>query len=209
MLVLLDESGNLSVTESHGTSRYFVVGITFFLDNAVADACDARISQLREELGYAHDFEFHFTENSHRVRLAFLEAVKAFDFQYTAVGVNKFSEKLPPALKQGDAELYKYISSLALTSSLPYLDSAILIIDKSGSKAFQTSLRRYIREELDDKKREKIKKIKPQESRKNNLLQLADYCVGILARKMRNKKDWEKYYSYISPKELSVIELLK
>ena len=209
MIVLLDESGNFDTTPSRGASKYFAVGLTFFFDNPTAEACDARIDLLREELGYSHDFEFHFTENSHRVRLAFLEAVKSFDFQYIAVGINKFSEKLPSNLKHGNTELYKYICGIALTSSLPYLDSAKLIIDKSGSKAFQTSLRKYIREELNDKSGERIKKFKPQESCKNNLLQLADYCIGILARKMSNKKGWEKYYSFISPKEISVIDLLK
>ena len=138
-----------------------------------------------------------------------VSGIRNFDFQYIAVGINKFSEKLPQNLKNGNMELYKYISGVALTSSLPYLDSATLIIDKSGSKAFQTSLRQYIREELDDREGKRIKKFKSQESNKNNLLQLADYCVGILARKMTEKKGWEDYYMYISKKEISVIELLK
>jgi len=209
MIALMDESGNTSNKPSPGTSQYFVVGVVLFQDNDVANECDARIDKLREELGYVHDFEFHFTDNSDRVRKAFLNAVKDYDFQYFAAGINKYSEKFPEEFKNRDAELYKYISAVTLSSCLPFLNASPLIIDKSGSQAFQASLRKYIREELNDKDGKHIKKFKPQESVKNNLLQLADYCVGIIARKMSDKKGWADYYRIISKREFSVIELLK
>jgi hypothetical protein len=62
---------------------------------------------------------------------------------------------------------------------------------------------------LNDADGNKIKKYKSEESHKDNLLQLADYCVGILARKVNAKKDWEEYYRYIAKKQIDFVELLK
>jgi hypothetical protein len=82
-------------------------------------------------------------------------------------------------------------------------------MDKSVSKAFHASLRKYLRDELEDSDGAKIKKHKAQESHKNNLLQLADYCVGVFARKLSCKKGCDSYYKFISGKEIDFIELLK
>ncbi|MDR1197367.1 MAG: DUF3800 domain-containing protein [Candidatus Nomurabacteria bacterium] len=209
MLVFLDESGNTGIKPSDGTSRYFVIGLVIFLEKNIAQKCDERIDQLRIKLHKPHDFEFHFADNSDKVRKAFINTIKDFNFQYIAVGINKYSGKLPSELQKGKAALYNYICGVALSSSMPYLNSATIIIDKSGSKAFQTNLRNYLRNKLNDKDAKKVKKYKSEDSRKNNLLQLADYCVGILARKMNSKKNWKDYYRVIASKELDFIELLK
>jgi hypothetical protein len=209
MIVALDESGNTSTKPSEGTSRYFTVGAVIFESNDEANKCDERIGRLRHELNKPHDFEFHFTENSDTIRKRFLEAISEYDFRYIAVAINKFSDKLPQELQRKHSALYKYVCGVVLSSGMPYLKSAILIMDKSGSKAFHTSLRKYLREELEDSDGSKIKKYKAQESHKNNLLQLADCCVGVLARKLNDKKGWEDYYKYISKKEIDFIELLK
>ncbi|MDR2610198.1 MAG: DUF3800 domain-containing protein [Clostridiales Family XIII bacterium] len=209
MIVLLDESGNTGIRPSPGTSPYFICGLVLFNDNSKAQQCSERISQLRNEIGYAQNYEFHFNENSDRIRRRFLDAIKPFDFQYIAVAINKFSDKMPTELKSGGPKLYNYLCGITLVSSFPYLESATLIIDKSGSKAFQTNLRKYLKRELNDPEGTKIKKYKSEESHKDNLLQLADYCVGILSRKVNNKKNWQDYYAYISKKEIAFIDLLK
>jgi hypothetical protein len=208
MLVFLDESGNTGIKKSNGTSQFFVIGLVIFTSDDEAAKCDQRIDELRHELGKPYDFEFHFADNSNKVRRAFIEAVKAFDFHYIAVGINKYSDKLPAELARGSAALYNYLCGIALGSSMPYLDSATIVIDKSGSKAFQTNLRNYLRKELADKDAKKIRKYKSEDSHNNNLLQLADYSVGILARKINNKKNWEEFYKIIASKELDFIELL-
>ena len=80
MLAFIDESGDSGFKLEKGSSPYFVVALVMFEDHEEAEACDHRIGLLRRELGYPPDFEFHFAHNSHRVRLAFLQAVAPYDF---------------------------------------------------------------------------------------------------------------------------------
>ncbi|MFA5271098.1 MAG: DUF3800 domain-containing protein, partial [Candidatus Omnitrophota bacterium] len=79
MLVFVDESGDPGLKLEDGASRYFIIGVIWFEDHDEANACDQRISLLRRELGYGADFEFHFSHNSKRQRLAFLQAVSPYD----------------------------------------------------------------------------------------------------------------------------------
>lgn len=80
MLAFLDESGDCGRKLEKGSSLFFTVALVTFNDSEEALACSQRISLLRRELHKDEAFEFHFTDNSHHVRLAFLEAVARYDF---------------------------------------------------------------------------------------------------------------------------------
>lgn len=202
MLAFLDESGDTGRKTDKGSSGYFVVSLVIFLDNDEALACDQRIELLKTELNLPDDYEFHFSRNSKRIKQAFLDAVNRYAFSIVTVAINKDPAKLYGDGFNVKSSFYKFACQMVLTNALPYLDQATLIIDKSGSTTFQGALKKYIRKTLDDHSRLKIKKIKAQESDKNNLLQLVDYCVSIGNRRMQNKKDWREYYKYISAKEV-------
>lgn len=203
MLALLDESGDTGRKITSGSSRYFVVSVVLFLDNDEALRCDDRISLLRGELGLKSNYEFHFSDNSKRVRKRFLEAVQPYNFSVITVVINKDPAKLYGPGFDTKSSFYKYACQMVLTNALPYLDRATLVIDDSGNATFQGELQSYLRTKLADKEKSKIKKIKAQKSDANNLLQLVDYCVGISSRKVQDKKDWSEYYKYISTKEVS------
>jgi len=203
MLVFLDESGDTGRKISSGSSAFFVVSIVIFLDNDEALRCDQRIGLLRSELGLPHNYEFHFGHNSKRIRQAFLEAVNPYNFSVVTVAINKDPNKLYGEGFKVKSSFYKYACQMVLTNALPYLDKAILVIDKSGNATFQGELRKYLRDKLGDKDGEKIKSFKAQQSHQNNLLQLVDYCVGVSNRKIQSKKDWQEYYKYIAAKQQS------
>ena len=74
-------------------------------------------------------------------------------------------------------------------------------MDKSGGAAFQSKLKKSIRNVPGLGAR--LKKVKIQDSHKNNLLQLADYCVGIHRNKLLGRADRNQYYRYIAPKKIS------
>lgn len=202
MLVFLDESGDTGRKIKEGSSHYFTVSLVIFLDNDEALKCDQRIGLLRNELGLTDDYEFHFANNSHRVREAFLKAVNPYNFTIVTVVIDKDPRKLYGEGFNVKTSFYKYACQMVLTNALPYLDKATLVLDKSGGTTFQGELRKYLRNKLDDHQRAKIKKIKPQHSHHNNLLQLVDYCAGVSNRKVQKKKDWRKYYKFISAKQL-------
>ena len=76
MLVFIDESGDTGRKVELGSSRYFIVSLALFEEHEEAINCDQRIGLLRKELKIADRFEFHFSDNSHNIRLAFLNAIQ-------------------------------------------------------------------------------------------------------------------------------------
>lgn len=203
MLAFLDESGDTGRKTDKGSSAYFLVSLVIFLDNEEALACDQRIELLRTELNLAPNYEFHFSRNSKRVKHAFLDAINRYNFSIITVAINKDPSKLYGEGFKVKSSFYKYACQMVLTNALPYLDKATLMLDKSGSATFQSELKRYIKSKINSDYSDKIKKIKVEESHKNNLLQLVDYCVSIGNRRMQEKAGWEDFYKYISTKELS------
>ena len=203
MLVFLDESGDTGRKTDTGSSQYFIISLVIFNDNDEALACDQRINLLRREINKAPDYEFHFAHNSEKVRLSFLEAINSYNFTYCTVAINKDPNKLFGQGFNVKTSFYKYACNMVFTNALPYLENAKVIIGKSGSSTFQGELRKYLKNRLDNDGT-KLRSFKQQESHKNNLLQLADYCAGVCGRKIQNKPDWNKYYKYISAKELNI-----
>lgn len=203
MLVFLDESGDTGRKTDKGSSAHFVVSLALFLDNDEAQRCDDRIELLRGELNLTPDYEFHFSRNTKRVKKAFLEAVAPYSFSIITVVIDKDPTKLYGAGFNDKKSFYKYACNMVLTNALPYLDRAKLIIDKSGGDTFSGELRRYLKHKFANEDGEKIVKFKAQDSHKNNLLQLVDYCASISHRKIQQKPDSVEYYRHISPKIVS------
>lgn len=207
MLAFIDESGDTGLKLDRYSSPYFVVALVLFEDHEDANDCDQRIGLLRKELSRPEDFEFHFSDNSDRVRRSFLEAVAPYNFFYFGFALNKDPAKLwGPGFKH-KSSLYKYTCNLVFEKAKPYLSDAIVVIDKSGTDTFRSQLGKYLGKRVTSKDgRCLIKKIKMQPSRGNNLLQLADYVVGVINRKVQGKKNAAEYYRYISSKEMEVGE---
>lgn len=203
MLIFIDESGDTGRKLDEGSSRYFVVSLLVFEDNEEANNCDQRINLLRKELKLSDNFEFHFKENSNKIRESFLMSINPYQFIYFAVVIDKSPEKLWGEGFKTKESFYKYACQMVFTNAKPHLDNAIVVLDKSGSPAFRSSLMRYLNTKINGDRRV-IKKLKQQRSGSNNLLQLADYISGIINRKFQDKKSWQNFYRYISAKEIWV-----
>lgn len=179
MLGFFDESGDPGLRIGQGSSRYFVVSLVTFTDDVEALRCDERIARLRSELRLPQSLEFHYGKNSRKVREAFLEAVRQYDFKYHVFALDKDPQKLRDLSLSPD-NLYQYISGLVFERASSYLEDAIIVMDKRGDKQFRLELFRYLRNSVrtSDGQR-KIRKLNQQDSHRNNLLQLADYVAGV------------------------------
>jgi len=204
MLIFIDESGDPGLKIDKGSSRFFVISLVIFEDEGEANACDKRIELLRRELGYPEDYEFHFRENSERVRISFLQAIAPYNFFYFGIVLNKDSDKLYGEGFKVKESLYKYTCSLVFENAKPYLKEAIIIIDKAGTKVFRSQLSKYLKRKIEVEKLDIIRKVKMQHSRGNNLLQLADYIAGVINRVVQKKKKAEIYHRYIATKEMNI-----
>ena len=89
MLVFIDESGDSGFKLNSGSSEYFTVALVVFNDLEEANACDNRIQLLKRELGKPEKWEFHFKENSNKIRELFIKAVTKYEFFYYSIVINK------------------------------------------------------------------------------------------------------------------------
>ena len=137
MLVFLDESGDAGRKLEKGSSHFFTVALVTFSDHEEATRCDERIRLLRSEMGLSASFEFHFRDDSHKRRLAFLEAVSPYDFFYHAFVLNKDPSKLYGKGFQYKNSLYKYVCGLVFENAKPHRHRAIVVIDGSGDRVLR------------------------------------------------------------------------
>ena len=195
-ILVADESGDGGISDKPGTSRYFTVGIVFFDDLDEAKNCSKRIEELKIELSVKEEFKFAKLPGVKRI--AFLKDISNFNFYYFGVIIDK--QKI---IKQGvytEESFYKYACGLAFTLALPYIDNALVVIDGSGSRQFKHEFKQYLQKRME----QKIKKFKLEDSKKNNLIQLADMVVGSIARSVTDKEDKNRYLKIINHKELEL-----
>jgi hypothetical protein len=203
MLMFIDESGDTGLKVDCGSSKYFIVALVAFEDHDEALATHERIDLLRREMGLYERFEFHFNKVKPDLRKQFLTVVAPFDFSYWGIVIDK-AELISRGF-QFNESLYKYACGLVFENAKPRLGNTIVVIDGSGSKDFRKQLKTYLARRLkDDAGKCLIKKVKIQDSRKNNLLQLADMIVGAIARSHSGKSDSREYRKLIAHREIYV-----
>lgn len=184
MLIFLDESGDTGYHFEKGSSHYFVVGLVIFHDHDQAIKCDQAIQALKEELGCG---EFHFSSNRDYIRKAFLKTVSKYRFEHSAKNIDKTKET-----KRED--LYEHTCRDLIETISPYPSKTTLTMDQHGGIVQQGKLKRDLKNALGLKMGLKVKF---QNSRKNNLLQLADYYTSLYKNKFLGRIDKNKYYKYI------------
>lgn len=203
MLVFIDESGDTGLKIAEGATRYFVVAMVAFDDNEEALSCDRRIDLLRRELRLGADFEFHFHRNSNRVKEAFFNAVLPYQFFYYGIVINK--EKLFGEGFRNKESFYKYACGLLFENAKDKLENATVIIDESGRELFKYQLAKYLKEKVNSADRRCIKWVKMQDSKGNNLLQLADMIAGAISRSFDEQKKTKKVFrNVINAREIYV-----
>nr|VFJ69534.1 MAG: Protein of unknown function (DUF3800) [Candidatus Kentron sp. FW] len=176
MLVLIDESGDPGFKPARGSSPFFVVAMVLFWDFEEARRASRAIGDARESLRVKP--EFKFSQSRDLVRDAFFEAVSPFDFRVRALVVDK-SGIYSPNLRENTERFYRYFVQLLMRHDHGTLTGAHVKIDGSGSRAFQRELKHYLQRQIGPGR---IKKMRFVDSRRDNLVQLADMAVGAIAR---------------------------
>jgi hypothetical protein len=202
MLVFVDESGDSGMKQKDGSSALFVISAVIFEENEEAEACDKKISSLRDECFRGRDCEFHFTKCCDAYREKFLQGVAGHDFFYLCFVLNK-AKLYGPGFLYKDS-FYKYTAKLLFENAKPYLQDARVIIDRSGNREFRTQLQSYLKRKINTD-RKAISKVKTEDSESNNLLQLADMVCGAVARsyKLSDERGY-RFRKLIAHRELNV-----
>jgi len=199
MLVFVDESGDAGLKLDQGSSKYFVVTLVAFEENDEAETLEKRIDLLKHELNMNPKGEFKFNKANKSIRQQFLQAVLPYNFFYFAIVINK--RKLYSEGFKYKESFYKYTIGLVFENAKPHLDKAKVVIDGSGSKEFRNQLGSYLRKKTGGGY---IRKIILQDSKSNNLLQLADMISGSIFRSLGDKLDAKIYRNIINSREIYV-----
>ena len=182
MLVFVDESGDTGLKDVDGSTRYFVITLIVFETLEAAEELSRRIDLLRQELHLPARYEFHFFKTKSIIRRAFLAAASRGRFTYCALVVDK--RKLSGPFFDSHDSFYRSVCEAAFTEAVPLLHEANVQFDESGSQAFRKSLASHLLRTVNRQEEgfKCIKQIGTQESKGNNLMQLADMICGAVAR---------------------------
>lgn len=185
-IAFLDESGD-SGAIARGGSPLFVVGLVVFDDHEEASRCDARIDRLRGELGRSEWFEFHFRDNAHEDRLAFLAAVASFRFTCHIAVLEK------PAHGRWNTDDLLVAGCIRACQAAD-LHRAVLVIDGQRGEGRNRRLTTAVRQGvLIACGRDALANVRIQASARSNLLQIADYAAGVVSRDVMGKPGGSAY----------------
>jgi len=179
MLVFIDESGDAGFKLDKGSSNVFAVAMVMFADRAVARQAAEAIDAARAAWpGLA---EFKFSKASRDARDAFFQAIMPFDFRVRVLVVRK--EQIYSGRLRTDKEaFYQFFVKTMMKFDNGRLQGARIIIDGSGERAFRRDLQAHLKRHA---AAGAIKDIRLKDSRGDSLVQLADMCVGAVARSYR------------------------
>ncbi|MGE3745380.1 MAG: DUF3800 domain-containing protein [Sphingomonadaceae bacterium] len=179
MLVFIDESGDSGFRLDKGSTAVFAVAMVIFNDHGQAAACDEAIRALQAKLGIKP--EFKFSKSSADVRDQFFAAIAPFDFRVRVLVVRK--ERIHSGhLRSSKEDFYRFFVKSMVKFDNGRLVDARVVIDGSGERTFRRDLQSHLRRHCADGA---IKTIAMKASHSDPLVQLADMCVGAVARSYR------------------------
>lgn len=203
-LVFIDDSGDPGFRQGVSSSTFIMAGAVF-IDQDVATKVNDAIAGYRRSLGWKDGHEFKFRTTAKDIKLRFLEIVSRYPFEVYAVYVEKSDY---PNLYRflDDEKLYNWATK-ELLATMP-LENAQVRADGKYDKGYKRRVRTYLRQELNTRTRKVVGDFDVQDSRRDNLIQLADIIVGSINRSFQvEKTDADEYIRIIRKKIVEVKKL--
>ena len=204
-LVFIDDSGDPGFKKG-ASSANLIMAAVFFDDTEHASLVNEAISAYRNSLGWKENHEFKFRTTSKSIKFNFLKIVNQYNFEIYAVYINK-SEHSNVFRILDDRKLYNWITKELL--SLMPLKNAQIKMDGKYDKRYKLRLKTYIRQEVNTASNKKVKSFDDQDSRRDNLIQLADIVAESINRSLQTEKTDSKYYINIIKKKIVKLVKLK
>jgi hypothetical protein len=182
MLVFIDDSGDTGF-KAH-SSLVFVIALIIFDDNLVAEETALAMKKLRRELQLPDAVEFKYHKSRLSVKKRFLQTVARYSFRIRAIVVQK--NKMKVRFQSTAREtFFNHIVMTVLRHTQGTVKQAKVHIDKRGEKRVRNELRAYLSRKLENKVRNIFSDLKFVDSKRDNLIQLADMVAGTIAAKYK------------------------
>ena len=177
MQIFIDEAGDPWFKFEKHSSKFFVIGGVIFDREKEAYACARRIDGLRKELKVPEQYEFHYTKDSLLRKQHFFQAITEYKFSYFGLIIDKksFKEEAEYAIKQ---DFYHQMCYFAMEAMKDKLHDTTIYLDGKHEKSIEQNFQSYIKKKLNTDWIFRVKQVKILDSRKHNLLQLADYIAS-------------------------------
>ena len=198
-LVFIDDSGDPGFKST--SSANLVMAAAVFIDADEADKLSKRISEYQKSLSWRKNVEFKFSKDLKSVIIDLLKITSEYDFEIYAVYINKNKfRKIMPVIDK--TKLYNW-TIVELLKNIPFVDAKISI-DGRSSKQNMLKTASYIRHEI--KNDRKNVEIRFEESKHNNLIQLADLIAGSINRSLSQDKTDAKVYIKLLNSKIKLIK---
>src|SRR5262245_50392605 len=194
MLVFIAESGDPGFKVARGSSPVFALGMVIFDDHSEADRTQSIVAAALQRLGVKPEFKFNKCRAD--LRDGFFDAISDCRFRVRAIVVRKeaiWSQRL----RSEGGGFYNFFLRAMLKFDDQALRDAKIVIDGSGDREFKRNLSAYIHRHMQVGA---VGKVKLRNSRAEPLLQLADMCVGAIARSYwSDRSDRDKWRLRLAP----------
>jgi len=193
MLVFIDETWDSWFKLDRWSSRFFIIVCVIFDDHLDAEETSLKIKRFRRKCSFPDTVEFKFNKSRKKLRVEFFTEIKNCNFRIRALVVDK-RKIYSKQLRSDKDSFYSYFVKELLKNNGWTLRDANIKLDGSGDREFKKAFKTYISRELNKNGESLIKKFQFVDSKKNDLVQLADMLAGAIAKKKSNDTDAEKYY---------------
>lgn len=200
MLVFIDESGCPGFTLDYSSGPVFAMAMVVFENQMDAAIAQQVIVDLHKTTRQRSEFRFSKCKDS--MRDSFFRSVCRCRFSVRAVVVRK-KPMLGSMTRDTTRNFYRAFTRELLSIDRSLLRSARVRIDGKGSHEFTQELQRYLSVELGGQLRE----LRLVDSAKSPLIQLADMCVGAIARSYRNRHEADRWMRMLGSRIHEVREL--
>jgi len=109
-----------------------------------------------------------------------MKSIQPFNFFYYAFIIDK--QLLRQVRYYAKLPFYEYVCGLIFEHTKEKLLNAKITVDKSGGQDFEKWFSSYIKKGMNTDKFQRVRKVIMADSARENLLQLADFVVGIIHR---------------------------
>jgi len=195
MLVFIDESGDAGFRLGEGSSPMFVAAMVIF--ETAEDAADTERLIQASEARRVHKGEFKFSRTRSDVRDLYFQTIAAGRFRVRAIVVRK-QDIYSPHLRADKESFYEFFVKNMLRHDNGRLANARVVIDGSGDREFKRNLSAAIKQRVRDGA---VRECRFSNSANDHLVQLADMCVGAIARSYRSDRDdKDRWRNFLRPR---------
>jgi hypothetical protein len=198
MIIAIDDSGDVGFKLGKGSSPYFAIATVFFDDNLDAEEMALKIKRLRKNLNWTPLHEFKFRKTSDAIKEKFFKTINPLNFHIVLALIDK-STITDKTLIQNPSYFYNTVIIKTLNSGMRKIQKAHIYIDGESGSDYRRKTKTFFRQNLP---KQAIKKLSYRDSKKDNLIQLADMIAGAAIYSTATNRDNAKNFLNIIKKHI-------